>query len=212
MFDLKRAVFFTSILLGSGLASAPAHAGSDPDVDRLNEAGHSLKWNYVPAGRSERYGHAEALVQAPLAALRSHISNFSQYKALVPDKFNNARIVGKQGDSTDVYLSVPVLHGAVTFWQILRFAPLQQVRPGEEVLEGRFVRGNVRDANVVFTIRQIDENVTLLKMDLLIVPNIPAPQSAIDEELRDAAMDAVNAIHNRAQGHARNVVYHAPPR
>ena len=64
-------------------------------------------------------------------------------------------------------------------------------------------------SSIGFTIRQIDENITLLKMDLLIVPTIPAPQSALDEELRDAAMDAVRAMHDRAQGHTRYVVY--PP-
>lgn len=201
---MKAALFCSSFALA--LVLAPASASADPDVDRLNEAGQALKWNYVPAGRSDRYGHAEALVQAPLAAVRSHITNFATYKQLVPDKFNNARVVGKEGDQTDVYFQVAVLHGAVTLWQILRFAPLRTVN-GEEVLEGKFVRGNVKDAHVVFSIRAIDDNLTLLKMDLLIVPTIPAPQSALDEELRDAAMDAVKALHDRAQGHPRMVVY-----
>jgi hypothetical protein len=201
---MKGALFSSTLALALGLA--PASASADPDVDRLNEAGHALKWNYVPAGKSERYGHAEALVQAPLAAVRSHITNFAAYKQLVPDKFNNARIIGRQGDRTDVYFQVAVMHGAVTLWQILRFSPLRTVN-GEEVLEGRFVRGNVKDAHVVFSIHAVDDNLTVLKMDLLIVPTIPAPQSALDEELRDAAMDAVKALHDRAQGHPRMVVY-----
>jgi hypothetical protein len=37
------------------------------------------------------------------------------------------------------------------------------------------------------------------------VPTIPAPQAAVDEELRDSALKAVDAIHDRAQGHNRTV-------
>jgi hypothetical protein len=35
---------------------------------------------------------------------------------------------------------------------------------------------------------------------MLLKPGLPAPQSAIDEELRDSARYAVDSIHDRAQG------------
>jgi hypothetical protein len=200
------------LAVAPALAASPARAAdTDADVAKLNAAGQAMRWNDVPAGKSERYGHAEALVHAPLSAVRSHITNFAQYKSLVPQKFNNARVIAREGGSTDVYFQVPVLHGMVTLWKVLRFAPIRVVRPGEEVLEGTFVRGNVKDAHLYFTIRRVDDNVTLLRMSLLILPNVPAPQAALDEELRDAAGDAVNALHDRAQGHARTVQYVAPP-
>lgn len=179
----------------------------EAEIAKLNAAGRSIRWNDVPAGRSERYGHAQALVQAPLSTVRAHVTSFNQYKTLVPHKFNNARIVGKEGDQTDVYFQVGVMHGAATLWFVLRFSPVRATGAREEILEGTYVKGNVKDAHVAFVMTRVDDNVTLLRMDLMIVPSIPAPQSALDEELRDAAADAVNALHDRAQGNARTIRY-----
>src|ERR1700721_82954 len=41
---------------------------------------------------------------------------------------------------------------------------------------------------------------TVLKFNVLLRPGLPAPQSLIDEQLRDSAMDAGTSIHHRAQG------------
>ncbi len=35
---------------------------------------------------------------------------------------------------------------------------------------------------------------------MLIKPGLPAPQWALDEELRDSAMFGVDAVHDKAQG------------
>lgn len=182
-------------------AANPARAEEDPEAARIATAGHSLKWNWTPPGKSQRYGHAEVLVNAPLAAVRAAITNYGRYKDLVPDKFHNARVIAKQNGNTDVYMQVPIMHGMMTLWDVVRFGPVKVVAPGAEVLEGNLVKGNVRDMNAIWMARSLDENWTLLKFDLLLLPNLPAPQSAVDEELRDAALQAVDAIHDRAQGH-----------
>jgi hypothetical protein len=182
-------------------------ARDDPEVARIAAAGHSLKWNWVPPGKSERYGHAEVLINANAGAVRAAVADFAHYKDLVPDKFHNAHVIAKENGHTDVYMQVPVLRGMVVLWDVARFSPMRCETPGTDVLEGRMVRGNVRAMNAIWTVRTIDESWTLLKFDLLLLPNIPAPQSAIDEELRDAALQAVDAIHDRAQGHSRWIAW-----
>ena len=102
-------------------------------------------------------------------------------------------------------------HSPVELWQILRFGPPKTISPGVEVIEGTFVRGNVKDASVIFTLRQLDENFTVLTCDLLIIPSIPAPQAAVDEELRDSALKAVDALHTRAQGGNNKTVAYTGP-
>jgi hypothetical protein len=112
-------------------------------------------------------------------------------------------VVGHGADgSTDVYIQIAVMHGLVTLWDVTRFAPPRAEAPGLEVVQGRMVhgKGNVDDLDAVWTLRSIDPDWTLLKFDLLLKPGLPAPQSAIDEELRDSAMYAVDAVHDRAQG------------
>jgi hypothetical protein len=175
----------------------------DPDAVRISTAGHSLKWNWTPPGRADRYGHAETLVHAPIATVRERVVEFGRYHEIMPEKFRTSRVIGHSPDgSTDVYVQIAILHGMVLLWDVTRFAPAHSVAPGVDVIEGRMVsgKGNIEDLNVVWTLHAIDDDWTVLKLDLLLKPSLPAPQSAIDEELRDSAMNAVDAIHDRAQG------------
>src|ERR1019366_7726934 len=73
---------------------------------------------------------------------------------------------------------------------------------GHVVVEGRMLpgKGNVQDFDVVWTMHALDAQWTVLKLDLLLKPGLPAPQSAVDEELRDSARYAVDMIHDRSQG------------
>lgn len=211
----ERAPSAPSAPRGSDTASARAPVGlegenDDPDapplpegapdreVARLEAAGHSLRWNFVPRGRSERYGHAEVLVDAPQARVRKELQAFNHFRDLIPRKFKNARIVAKAPDGIDVYMQVPALKGLVTMWQVMRFHPVVARGDREEVIEGTFVKGNVKTAHFVLTTRRVTESRTLLKVDMLIVPGFAAPQGALDEGLRDAARDAADAFHDRA--------------
>jgi ribosome-associated toxin RatA of RatAB toxin-antitoxin module len=191
------------------VALAPTTSMAEPDADatRLANVDHTLKWNWTPPGHQDRYGHAEVLVHAPLASVRAQVLDFANYKTFAPWRFKNSRIIGKEGESTDVYLQVSALKGLITLWNVTRFAPPKVVKPGHEIVEGKFVKGNVKDANVVWTMRELEEGWTVLKCDILLKPDLPAPQSALDEELRDAAQQAVDAVHNKAQGNDRHDAY-----
>jgi hypothetical protein len=169
------------------------------DVEKLRTEGHATRSNRRPPGKTHRYGHAEIYIRANMARVRAQITDFSHYKDLVPDKFHNARVLGKEKDHTELYLQVPILHGLVTLWEVMRFGPVQVVEPGLEVLEGKHVRGNVKDGNLLLTVHRIADEESVLECDLLILPAVPAPQSAIDEELRDAAAQALDAIRVRAE-------------
>jgi hypothetical protein len=187
----------------AAIPPAPAHAEHDSEAARISAAGHALKWNWTPPGQSDRYGHAETLVHAPLSAVRERVVDFGRYHEFVPTKFKTSRVVGHGPDgSTDVYIQIAVMHGLITLWDVTRFAPPRVEGPGLEVVQGRMVRGkgNVDNMDAVWTLRAVDPEWTLLKFDLLLKPGLPVPQSAVDEELRDSALYAVDAVHDRAQG------------
>ncbi len=186
----------------------PSVAGADDDgeITRLNAATNVLKWNYVPAGKAERYGHAEVLVNAPLAKVRQYVTDYGHYKDFAPTKFQNSRIVAKKAGETDVYLQIPIMNGLVTLWDVARFGAPRVVSPGVEIIEGRQIKGNMKDLHVVWTMRALSDNATVLKCDLLLSLNVAAPQPAIDEELRDAAGQAVDAIWMKSQNNSRRVV------
>jgi hypothetical protein len=91
------------------------------------------------------------------------------------------------------------MKGLVTIWYVTRFAPARPAQGDADVIEGRFVKGNIKDMQIVFTLRRgpDEKQSTVLVCDLNLEITIPAPQSALDEELRDACGDAVNAVRAR---------------
>jgi hypothetical protein len=189
-------------------APAAAHA-LDADATRLASVGHSLKWNWTPPGRKQRFGHAEALVHAPVSAVRQLVQDFANYKQLA-GSITTSKVVGHTPDgSTDVYIRMGVMNNTISVWNVTRFAPARPAPGGGEVVEGDMVhgKGNVDDSAMIWTFHSAGNDWTVLKFDVLLAPGIPAPQSLLDEQLRDSAMDAVNSVHDRAQGSKDNPPY-----
>jgi hypothetical protein len=200
---LIRSLAAVAVFGGAFLPPAAARADRDAEASRIAAAGHSLEWNWTPPGHNERYGHAETLIHAPLSVVRDHVSDFNHYREFVPGKFKTSRVVGHGPDgSTDVYLQIAVMRGLITLWDVTRFAPPRAEGPGLEVVQGRMVpgKGNVDDLDAFWTLRAVGDEWTLLKFDLLLKPGLPAPQWAVDEELRDSARYAVDNVHDKAQG------------
>jgi hypothetical protein len=202
----RLAAAFTVLALGAvpGFGSRTARADAlDADASRIEAARHSLKWNWTPPGHAERYGHAETLIHAPIDAVRHHVLDFAHYRDFLPARFKVSRVVGHHPDqSTDVYIQISVMNGVLALWNVSRFEPPRETSPGVEVISGHMIpgRGNVDDMDVVWTIRSLDDQWTVLKFDILLKPGLPAPQWVLDEELRDSAMFAVDSIHDRDQG------------
>jgi hypothetical protein len=203
---------------GSGTApassapSSPAADGSWPygpnpsaedksaQLDRLKKDPGPIKSNWTPPGKSDRYGHAEGLISAPLDTVKAKIGDFAHYKDLAGPKFKSVKVVDKQGQNTDVYFQLPIMKGVVTIWYVTRFPPPRPAAGGD-VVEGTYVKGNIKGMHIAFTVRPgVDDKSSVLVCDLVLQPNVPAPQSALDEELRDACGDAINAVRKTITG------------
>jgi hypothetical protein len=88
-------------------AKAEVHVdpAQDPKVAWLLQAkGATLAWNLVPPGKTARYGHAEVLVDAPLARVRAVATDFAHYRDFYR-KFASARVIAKAAGNVDVYTS-----------------------------------------------------------------------------------------------------------
>lgn len=191
---------------------APASASASPaesDAIRISTSGQrSLKWNWTPPGYTDRFGHSEVLINAPFDKVRAGVQDYAHYTTFAPKRFTASRVVGRDGSDTKVYMEFSVLNGMVILSQVERFSAPRSIGNDTEVVEGKFVEGKkVKDSRVLWTISKVDDNFTVLKCDILIKPDLPIqpPSSAIDEELRDAAQQAVDGVHRRAQGHDRAV-------
>jgi hypothetical protein len=163
-------------------------------IERLKSNPGPIKSNWVPPGKSDRYGHAEGLISAGVDAVRAKLLDFNRYKDLAGPKFKSVKVVDKQGDNTDVYFQLPIMKGMITIWYVTRFPQSRTTGTGD-VLEGTFVKGNIKGMHIAFTLRPGTDNTnSVVVCDLVLQPNVPAPQSALDEELRDACGDAINSL------------------
>jgi hypothetical protein len=193
-----RSTLFRSILVLAVLSlPAVAYADQDPQVTKLLEAKKTLHWNQQIG--NQRYGHAESLVDAPADAVAKKASEFNHYKEL-HRKFATARVINKEGDKTDVYMRYPVRIGPMTFelMEVMRFDPMKKVG-ANFVIEGRGIKGDMKEGHTIITVKPVDDRHSILTVDVLLVPQIPAPQSFIDEELRDGAFDFANGLRDRSQ-------------
>ncbi len=169
-------------------------------LDRLAKDPGPQKTNWTPPGRRERYGHAEGIVAASPAEVKKRLNDFGHYKELAGPKFKQVRVVGKEGDGTDVYFQLPIMKGLVTIWYVTRFLP-PRTAAGGEVVEGTFVKGNIKGMHIVLKVQPGGgDQESVMTCDLLLAPGLPAPQSAVDEELRDACGDAIVSVRKLTGG------------
>lgn len=187
---LTLAVFAT----GASLSTTPARAADARDIQ-----GYDVRVPNV----DQNAGAARARVSSSRDTLRGVLTDYAHYSQIIT-RFEKARIVGRVGQQTDVYLEVPILHGATKIWAIVRFDP-PKAEGETDVLRGRMVRGNVKRLDAVWRVRKVDEKSADLALELLIVPDfhIPAPQSLVLSETRRAAARAVSGARAEAERRAR---------
>lgn len=177
------------------LASAPARAADAREIQ-----GYEVK---VP-NADLNAGAARARVLSNRDTLRAVLTDYAHYSQIIT-RFEKAKIVGRVGQQTDVYLEVPILHGATKIWAIIRFDP-PKTEGADDVVRGHMVRGNVKRLDAVWRVRKVDETSADLALELLIVPDlhIPTPRSLVLSETRRAAARAVSGARSEAERRTRH--------
>ncbi len=189
---------------GLGLA-APAHADGAPsdETARLLQSHRTERYNVASSSASIRAGGGMTAVHAPLATVRRIVLDYGHYADFMP-RFQKSRIVKKAPGATDVYLQVPILHGAASVWAVTRFGAITREPNGTERLEGKMEgEGNVDDLRATWRLVPVDDETTIVKLELLIVPKLPLPGSLVTGELEYAADQAVSATRERAEARTK---------
>jgi len=144
-------------------------------------------------------GAARGNVDAPEDVVREVVLDYKNYASFI-SRFEKSRVVGRSGDKTDVSLQVPILKGAAKVWAIVRFEPVKQV-DGSEIVEGHMVngKGNVKRLDAKWRLKKLDDTTTQVVLELLIVPDMPVPDSLVVPEVRFAAAKAVEGSRDEAE-------------
>ena len=204
MVRLGRAVLAMMVVGVLGVAGAARAEGpGQSEIERLVRTHATERYNVAVPGYSIRAGGGMTAVNAPISVVRRTVTDYSHYADFMP-RFEKSRIVGKSGPNTDVYLQVSILHGAANIWAVTRFGPPVAEGAGERI-EGRLNgQGNVEQLLAIWHLVPVDENRTIAKLELLIVPKLPLPGSVVTPELEYASDQAVSATRDRAEALSRS--------
>jgi len=174
--------------------SAGAAPASGPEREKWREV---ARFNVKTPYADMHAGAARANVDAPEEVVRSVVLDYKNYANFMA-RFEKSQIVGRSGDKTDVYLQVPILKGAAKVWAVVRFEPIKQV-DGGEVVVGHMIKGNVKRLDATWRLKKLDDSSTQVALELLIVPDLPVPDSLVVPEVRFAAAKAVEGSRDEAE-------------
>ncbi|MEI9942366.1 MAG: SRPBCC family protein [Pseudomonadota bacterium] len=144
-----------------------------------------------------RAGAARTVVGAPLDEVLSSVTDYAHYSQSIK-AFEASKIVSRDGSTTDVYLRVKILKGAAKIWAVVRFGP-PKVDGDSKTVTGHLLKGNVKRLDAVWHLDPASEGRTRLTLELLIVPDLPVPESLVVPEVRDAAGTAVRGVRDEAE-------------
>jgi hypothetical protein len=159
------------------------------------------KYDYEVPGIAVHGGAAMIAINAPLSAVKALITDYAHYQDIMPG-FSRSRVIAKSAVGTDVYLQVPVLHGAATLWAVTRFSPPHPDGPGERIDAHRNGQANVEDFRAAWRYYAVDDAHTVLKLEVLMIPVVPLPGALLTPQLEQAAGEALLALRSRAESRA----------
>jgi hypothetical protein len=179
------------------LLAGPARA--DDEADRLAALGKPHTYTFKtrnPASPIDT-GGAAVVVHAPIADVRKIVMNYGSYQKFLKP-FDQSRVLSKRKGVSEVYLQVPILHGAMRIWAVAEMPPPAKRGP-EEVIAGRMKKGNIADFRPVWRMRAVDAERTVLKLELLLDPNLPFGASLVTKHLVLSAEKGVKGVKARAE-------------
>lgn len=181
------------------LGTPAVHAAPTAETPRLKHLHPKAeKYRVAHQGVSQDAGAARIFIEAPVEVTRSVVTDYRHYARMIP-KFEQARIVGRKGSKTDVYLRVPILKGAAKIWAVLRFDPPRRVAGGGYVVTAKMLKGNVKRFEAVYRIVKINAQSSQLHLEMLIEPDFPAPNFVVADQVAGACDNAVRHLRHTAE-------------
>ncbi len=196
---LLSAGFVATALLSpvSAIADTYAPPSSDASAVELFKLPGEKKSSAAESGSTFRKASAEIFINAPLAQVKAAAMDYAAYPTFIP-KFQKLKLLKRDGDAAEIYLQIPVLHGAATIWAVEHFDAPTADGKGEKIV-GHFVKGNVEDFRATWRYRAVDDKHTILALDMFLAPKITMPESLVTSEAEDACGDGVRAVKDRAE-------------
>lgn len=196
---MKHAV--TVLAAALALSFTTGAFAEDEEVATLTaRAGKALRYDAKasePTTSKVGWGGAAVVVNAPVAEVRKIVQEYRKYETYMKP-FDSSKLLSKKNGTSEVYLQVPVAHGAAKVWAVVKFAPPVKDGEGEKIV-ATYVKGNVDAFAAVWRLRPTEDGKTVLKLELLVDPQLPFPNSMVTGELKYAADKAVTSVRDRVE-------------
>jgi hypothetical protein len=195
-----RPLAFALLTTLTTLGAVPQTASAaDDEATRLEAAGKASRYTTKTTEPSNSIdtGGAAIYVKAPIEDVRRIITDFRHYEKVIKP-FKQSKLLSRSKGVSEVYLEVPILHGAATVWVVALVGPPEK-NGNEERYIAKMQRGNVDDFRAVWKLRAVDAEHTIVKLEILVDPKLPAPAALVTPELCTAADKAVTGVREQAE-------------
>jgi ribosome-associated toxin RatA of RatAB toxin-antitoxin module len=199
---VSRFALLSAAALACAVAFAPAGASAGPgyappandaQAVELHKMGRDKKTNFLHPGTKTRWGRAEMFIDAPWRDVRKAVLDYGNYSSFIR-VFQKSKLLKREKDgAAEAYLQMQVLKGAATLWAVERFDPPVPDGKGEKIV-GHMVKGNVDDLQAVWRYRPVDDNHTVLVLELYAAPRLMVPSALMLSQLEDACGEGVLSV------------------
>src|SRR5262245_38848856 len=115
---MRRTLLLLTAAMGFVLVAPSASAEPSEEAKRLMKIRDSERYEVKTEYSSTKAGAARVAVATPASDVKKTVLDFKNYHKFI-SKFEKAKVVGRDGDKTDVYLQVPILKGAAKIWAVV---------------------------------------------------------------------------------------------
>jgi ribosome-associated toxin RatA of RatAB toxin-antitoxin module len=196
---LLRAAFAAAVLGCALIGGAGAQA---PGLSRNVLSGGIDSGQSAQRGSRINRGRALGLVDAPIDQVVKVVEDYANYPRFMPN-FEITRVLSRRGGSALLFVQVKALHGLTKFWAEVKLRA-HEAAPGSREIEARMTRGNLRQFEAAWRIKQVSPDQTLVTFELIADPELPfdAANGLISDQNEKEARKSVGALRQYIATHA----------
>lgn len=190
----SRALLSVGLILGLVTGAA----AQQPAVPELARAASTLPAGKVRVelapfpGSSIRMGRSLGVIDAPADRVAAILEDYENYYRFMPH-FRASKVLSRRGSSALVYMEAAAAHGAITLWVQMKLKA-ETLPDQTRVITGKFVKGNVTTLHAIWKVAPLDTKRSAVSFEVLLDPDLPLPDSMIDNENEKAARQSMKAL------------------
>lgn len=193
----KETPIVVAMLLIAPVLSAQAQGGTAKLVEQADSLGPKVERGNEKEPNGAVFGVATGVVEAPLEAVFRTVVDYNNYATFMPN-FRKSKELSRRGNKAILYLEVAILKGAKTLWTNAKVYELKP-RGKTRIIEAKMVKGkgNMGQFAARWELTPVDDRRTMVHFRVIVDPDLPVPDSLLDDQNMKAAYRAIKALRSK---------------